>query len=90
MYSTFANDYLHNPVVTRVAGTYSTYMCESWRLKCVGNISGAKSQVPSNMLAHGICHGLGMFTIRGIQLDLRGTNKADSEAIGEIRCLAGS
>lgn len=85
--STLAKLRLRSSMVIRAAGTYSTYMCDSWRLNCVGNISGAKPRVPNNMAAHGIFHGLGMFTSRGIQLYLRGTNKADSEAIGEIGCL---
>lgn len=88
-YSTLANDYLPNSIVTRAAGTYSTCKCRSWSLKCAGNISGAKPQVPNNMTALSLCHGLGMFTNRGIQLDLWGTNQAYSEAIGGISCLAG-
>lgn len=90
MYSTLANVYLRNSMVTRAAGTYSTYICDSWRLKCAGNISGAKSQVPTNMAALGLCYGLGMYTSRGIQLDLWKTSETNSEAIGRISCLAGS
>lgn len=86
-YSTLANDYLPNSIVIRAAGTYSTCMCDSWRFICAGNISGAKPQVPSNMAAVGQCHGLGMYTSCGIQLDLWGTIQTDSEAIDEINCL---
>lgn len=87
--STLAKLLLRSSMVARAAVTYSTCKCRSWSLKCAGNISGAKPQVPSNMAALGLCHGLGMFTNRGIQLDLWGTNQADSEAIGGISCLAG-
>lgn len=85
--STLAKLRLRSSMVTRAGGTYYTYMCESWRLKCAGNITGAKPQVPSNMSALGLCHGLGMFTSRGIQLDIWGTNQAGSETMGRIACL---
>lgn len=85
--STLAKLLLRSSMVARAAVTYSTCKCRSWSLKCAGNISGAKPQVPSNMAALGLCHGLGMFTSRGIQLDIWGTNQADSETMGRIGCL---
>lgn len=88
--STLAKLLLRSSMVARAAVTYSTCKCRSWSLKCASNISGAKPQVPSNMAALGLCHGLGMYTSRGIQLDLWKTSETNSEAIGRISCLAGS
>lgn len=85
--STLAKLLLRSSMLARAAVTYSTCKCRSWSLKCAGNISGAKPQGPSNMAALGLCHGLGMFTSRGIQLDIWGTNQADSETMGRIGCL---